>query len=170
MKLLIIGVAVIAAIASVALLSSCSRAKAAPGPNGGDVVPIQNGAAKAEVVTNANTGEVMLHTWDQNLKNAQPIDATPMTLGSGDHAVDLQPYPLPSDPPGRCSRFYGQAEWVRNGKFDHGWLQCCGGQGTRQDFAWNHCWSGGQGHDGMWGEMAGHRRGPMGPPGMGGHR
>lgn len=167
MKLLLISAAAIGVIASMALLSSCSGSKAVAGPNGGDVVPIQNGTAKAEVVTNANTGEVIVHTWDQSLKNHQPIDPAPMTLGSGDHMVELQPYPLPSDPPGRCSRFYGQAEWVRNGKFDHGWLQCCGGQGTRHDFAWNHCWSGGQGHDGMWGEMGEHRRGgpggPMGP-------
>jgi hypothetical protein len=172
MKLLPLVAATLGVIVSIALLSSCSPTKAAAGPNGGDLVPIQSGggAAKAEVVTNANTGEVMVHTWDTDLKNHQPIDATPMSLGSGDHMVELQPYPLPADPPGRCSRFYGQAEWVRDGKFDHGWLQCCGGQGTRHEFPWSHCWSGGQGHDGMWGEMGEHRRGPMGPPGMGGHR
>ena len=156
-------------------LAACESRTTAAGPNGGDVVPIQNGAAKAEVLTSATTGEVMVHTWDPALKSHQPIDAEPMTLGSGDQSIQLDPFPLATDPSGKCSRFYGQADWVRTGKFDHGWLRCCGGQGTRQDFSWSHCWSGGRGHDGMWSEMGGHRRGvgdaggPNGP-GMGGHR
>lgn len=176
MKLLLTIVAAISVIVSIALLSSCSAtaAAAAPGPNGGDVVPIQNG--KAEVVTNAETGEVMVHTWDQNLKGQQPIDAQPMTLGSGEHMVELEPHPLASDPPGKCSRFYGQADWMRGGSIKSGWLRCCGGQGggggTRQDFAWANCWAGGRTHGGMWSEMGEHRRGMGGPmgPGMGGHR
>ena len=178
MKLLLTIVAAISVIVSVALLSSCSgtAAAAVPGPNGGDVVPIQNG--KAEVVTNADTGEVMVHMWDQNLKSQQPIDAQPMTLGSGEHMVDLEPHPLASDPPGKCSRFYGQADWMRGGSVKTGWLRCCGGQGARQDFAWANCWAGGRTHGGMWSEMGEHRRGmggmggPMGlgGPGTGGHR
>lgn len=181
MKLLITIVAAIGVIVSIAMLSSCSSrtAAAAPGPNGGDVVPIQNG--KAEVVTNADTGEVMVHTWDQNLRSQRPIDAQPMTLGSGEHMVELEPHPLASDPAGKCSRFYGQADWMRDGSIKTGWLRCCGGQGTRQDFAWANCWAGGRTHGGMWSEMGEHRRGtggmggaggPMGPGGQGtgGHR
>ncbi|MFA6046099.1 MAG: hypothetical protein WC718_14035 [Phycisphaerales bacterium] len=180
MKMLIPIVVAIGVIVSIAMLSSCSETKAVVGPNGGDVVPIQNGAAgaKAEVVTNADTGEVMVHMWDQNLKSQQPIDAQPMTLGSGDHTVELEPHPLASDPAGKCSRFYGQADWMRGGSIKTGWLRCCGGQGTRQDFAWANCWSGGRARGGMWSEMGEHRRGmggmggPMGPggPGMDGHR
>lgn len=54
-------------------------------------------------------------------------------------------------------------------------------QGTRQDFAWTNCWSGGRTHGGMRSEMGEHRcgmrgmGGPMGPEraggsGMDGHR
>jgi len=169
MKLFITIVAAISVIVSIALLSSCSESKAAAGPNGGDIVPIQSVAAKAEVVTNADTGEVMVHTWDQNLKSQQPIDAQPMTIGSGDSSVELTPHPLASDPPDKCSRFYGQADWMRGGSIRNGWLRCCGGQGTRHDFAWTNCWSGGRAHGPMWSEMGEHRRGmggmggPMGP-------
>jgi hypothetical protein len=173
MKPIIICVAAISVILCTALLTSCTSRKAAAGPSGGDVVPIQSGATNAEVVTSADTGEVMVYTWDQGLKNRKPIDIQPMTLGSGAESVQLEPFPVASDPAGRCSRFYGQANWVRAGKFDHGWLQCCGGQGTRQDFAWSHCWSAGRGHQEMWTDMGSHRRGPTvgGPmgPGMGGH-
>ena len=169
MRLFLILMASLSLSASLLLVASCSSARAAAGPNGGDVVPIQNGTVKAEVITNADTGEVMVHTWDPALKNHQPIDAQPMTLGSGESTVELMPHPLPSDPPGRCSRFYGQAEWVRGGGIERGWLRCCGGQGTREDFAWSHCWSGGRSHGQMWSEMGEHRRG-MGGPGMGGHR
>ena len=171
MKLLLMSAAVISVILSIAMLSSCSESKAAAGPNGGDVVPIQSGT-KAEVVTNADTGEAMVHTWDQGLRSPTPIDSQPMTLGSGDSAVELTPHPLASDPPGKCSRFYGQADWMRGGSIRSGWLRCCGGQGMRQDFPWSNCWSGGRAHGQMWSEMGEHRRGMGGPMGTGmdGHR
>ena len=175
MKAFLIGIVASAISAAALLLPSCSSASGAAGPNSGDVVPIQGGTVKVELVTSATTGEVMVHTWDPTLKQHMPIDPEPMTMGTGDHSIQLDPYPLPSDPPGKCSRFYGQADWVRAGTFDRGWLRCCGGSGTRENFAWRHCWSGGRGHEGMWAEMGEHRRGvgeaggPMGP-GMGGHR
>lgn len=171
MKLLLLSTIVLCLAFTLAALGSCSDQKAAaaaPGPNGGDVVPIQNGTAKAEVVTNSDTGEVMVHTWDTGMKNAQPIAAEPMTVGTGDQSIEVAPHPLASDPPGKCSRFYGQADWMRGGSIKSGWLRCCGGQGTRQDFAWTNCWSGGRSHGGMWSEMGEHRRGGMGH-GMGGH-
>lgn len=168
MKVFMIAVATVGLAAGLALLASCTSARAEAGPYGGDVVPIQDGAGgavKAEVITNADTGEVMVHTWDSALKNPEPIDAHPMTLGSGESTVELTPHPLASDPPGKCSRFYGQAEWMRGGSIKTGWLHCCGGQGARRDFAWNHCWSGGRAHGQMWSEMGEHR---PGMPGRGG--
>ena len=139
-------------------LQSCSS-KA--GPNGGDVVTLNNGLAKAEVVANADTGEVMVHTWDQNLKNSQPIENKPLMIGSGDQTIALQPHPSASDPRGLCSRFYGQADWLRGGGVHHGWLGG-GADQSRHEFAWNNCWKGGQAHGPMWNEMGEHRRGMMG--------
>lgn len=167
MKQLLIGAVAMSASVSIATLSSCSASTAAAGPNGGDVVPIQNGAANAEIVTNADTGEAMVHTWDQGLHSAMPIENQPLTLGSGDNTVELTPHPRASDPPGKCSRFYGQADWLRGGSIRHGWLLCCGGQGARHDFAWANCWSGGRSHGPMWSEMGEHRRGMGGPTGAG---
>ena len=145
-------------------LQSCSSSKA--GPNGGDVVTLNNGQAKAELVANADTGEVMVHTWDQNLKHSQPIENKPLIIGSGDQTIALQPHPTASDPRGFCSRFYGQADWLRGGGVHHGWLG--GADQSRQEFAWNNCWKGGQAHGPMWNEMGEHRRGMMGRgPGAG---
>ncbi len=140
-------------------LPSCSS-KAESGPNGGDVVTLNNGQAKAEVVANAETGEVMVHTWDRNLKTSQPLENRPLTMGSGDQKIELQPHPTASDPSGSCSRFYGQADWVRGGQVRNGWLAGMGQ--TRHEFAWSNCWRGGQTHGQMWNEMGEHRRGMMG--------
>ena len=151
---------------SMMALQSCSATKA--GPNGGDVVQLNNSQAKAEVVANADTGEVMVHTWDQNLKNIQPIENKALTIGSGDQTIQLQPHPTASDPSGFCSRFYGQADWLRGGHVQNGWLG--GADQSRQEFAWNNCWKGGQTHGPMWSEMGMHRRGMMNGgrgPGMG---
>ena len=150
-------------------LQSCSKAEA--GPNGGDVVTLNNGQAKAEVLANADSGAVMVHTWDQNLKNSLPIENKPLVIGSGEQSIALQPHPTASDPRGFCSRFYGQADWLRGGRVHQGWL----GSGTdqsRHEFAWNNCWRGGQTHGPMWNEMGEHRRGMMGRgPGAGlGHQ
>ena len=146
-------------------LQSCSKAEA--GPNGGDMVPL-NGQAKAEVVANSGTGEVMVHTWNQNLKTSQPIEAKPLVIGSGDRTVELQPHPTVGDPSGFCSRFYGQADWVRGGGVHQGWLG--GADQNRHAFAWNNCWMGGQTHSSMWSEMGDHRRGMMGHDPAGGMR
>jgi len=115
---------------------SCSKSEAEAGPNGGDVVPLND--SKAEVVANADTGD---------------------------------PHPTATDPRGFCSRFYGQADWLRGGKVNHGWLS--GGMGqSRHEFAWNNCWRGGAAHGPMWNEMGEHRRGMKGRgPGAGmGHQ
>jgi hypothetical protein len=131
-------------------LQSCSKAK----------VGLNNGLVKAEVVANAETGEMMVHTWDQNLKTSQPIEAKPLTMGSGDQTIELQPHPTVSDPSGLCSRFYGQADWLRGGGMHHGWMSEAGQ--TRQEFAWNNCWRGGQSHNSIWSDMGDRRRGMMG--------
>ena len=165
-KVLIEVLSGIGLLLAVMTLQSCSKAQA--GPNGGDVVPLNNSQAKAEVVANADTGEVMVHTWDQSLKTSQPIEAKPLVIGSGDQTIELQPPPTLSDPRGFCSRFYGQADWLRGGGVHQGWLG--GTDQNRQEFAWNNCWRGGQSHNSMWSEMGDHRRGMMGQGPDGGMR
>ena len=145
-------------------LQSCSSTQA--GPNGGDVVTMDNGQAKAEIVANADTGEVMVQTWDQDLKNSQPIEDTALTIGSGDQVIELEPHPTASDPGGSCSRFYGQADWLRGGQVRQGWLSG-GTDQARHEFSWNNCWGGGAANDRMWKEMGEHRRGMMGGSGAG---
>jgi hypothetical protein len=55
------------------------------GPSGGDVVSIKaetaNGPAYAELLGNAETGEVMVHTWDKDLKTPAPIEKKPLIAG-----------------------------------------------------------------------------------------
>lgn len=135
--------------------------RASAGPNGGDIVALQDGTTSAELLANADTGELMVHTWDKDLKQPRPIKSESLTIGSGQQSVDLAPHPVASDPPGSCSRFYGQAEWLRGGKVHHGWL-AGGANQSRSEFAWNNCWKGGQAHGAMWSEMGDHRRGMMG--------
>lgn len=160
MKIFVAGMILVGLIA----VAACSRTAAA-GPNGGDVVPIKNGTAYAEVVSNANTGEVVVQTYDEDLKTRQPIEQQPITVGSDRNSVELTPYPTATDPPGTCSRFYGQADWVRGGDVRLGWMQGAA-MGNRQEFAWQHGWEAGRMHGGMWEEMGGHRRlGPGHAPG-----
>ena len=67
-----------------------------------------------------------------------------------------------------CSRFYGQADWVRGGRMREGWMH---GErtGARQEFAWEHGWEAGRTHSAMWEAMGEHRRmGPGHRPGPGG--
>lgn len=160
----------------VSVVVGCNRTEpTAPstGPNGGDVVPIKNGTAYAELLANADTGEVMVHTWDRDLKTPQPIEKEPITVGSGENKAELTPHPVSTDPAGRCSRFYGHADWVRGGGVRNGWMHG-GGAGDHRDFAWQHCWQAGRSHGRMWEEMGPHRRtgpghgGPMGPGHHGG--
>ncbi len=170
MKMLMFSTMVIPLALALAMQTSCSDQKTAStarGPNGGDMVPVQNGAAKGEVVTNPDTGEVMVDMWDASMKNTQPIAAKAMMVGTGDQSIEVASHPIASDTPGKCSRFYEQADWMRGGSIKSGWLRCCGGQGTRQDFAWTNCWSGGRPHGAMWSEMGEHGRGET-RHGMGG--
>jgi len=102
------------------------------------VVPIKAGNAYAELVANADTGEVIVNTWSQDLKTRRPIENEPITLGSGDKNMELTPHPIDTDPSGRCNRFHGEAEWVRGGKVDSGWMHG-GGIGEHQDFSWQRC-------------------------------
>lgn len=147
-------------------LGGCSAQPALAGPNGGDLVPIQDGTAYAELLANADTGEVMVHTWDKDLKTPQPIAGEPLTVGSGDKSVELMPHPIDSDPAGRCSRFYGEADWVRGGGVRNGWMHG-GGVGSHQEFAWKGCWQAGRSHGHMWEGMGMHRH--MGPGHGSGH-
>ena len=156
MKLLMSGLLLGSFIAA----GGCART-AAPGPNGGDVVPIKNGSAFAEVVSNADSGEVIVQTYDEDLKTRHPIERQPIMVGSGEDTVALTPVPVETDPPGTCSRFYGQAEWVRGGRMREGWMHGGGTGANRQQFAWEHGWEAGRTHSGMWEAMGGHRR--MGP-------
>ncbi len=148
-------------------VQSCS-ASAKAGPNGGDVVALNDGKTRAEMLANADTGEVMVHTWDNDLKSARPVEARSLTLGADEKQIQLEPRPLASDPPGYCSRFYGRADWLRGGTMHHGWLNHSGTGTGRHDFKWNHGWQAGKSHGPMWSEMQGHRPGMQrgGPGGM----
>lgn len=137
------------------------------GPYGGDLVPVDDGAAYAEVLANKDSGELMAHVWDKNLKTPHPIPNEPITVGSDNDSVQLMPHPMPNDPAGTCSRFYGQADWARNANMHHGWLRTDNQGQSRHEFAWNRCWRGGQSHGNMWQEMQGHHR--MGASGHGQH-
>lgn len=149
-------------------IQSCTS-KTKAGPNGGDLVTLDNGKTNAEILANSDTGEAMVHTWKTDLKTPLPIEAKPLTLGSDTNSVRLDPHPLPSDPPGYCSQFYGRAEWMRGGKVNHGWLSSSGNESARHPFDWNRCWSAGREHGRMWSEMGGPGMG-MGRNGQGGMR
>lgn len=151
------------------LVQSCSTGVAQAGPNGGDVVALNDGTTSAEVLANADTGEVMVHTWDNALKSARPVEAVPMTMGADENQIQLEPHPLASDPPGYCSRFYGRADWLQGGNVHHGWLSHSGAASGRQDFDMNRGWKAGGMHGRMWSEMGGHGPG-MGQGGHGGMR
>ena len=144
-------------IVALAVIPSCSSSAKA-GPNGGDVVPLDD-EVRAEVLANSDTGEVMIHTWDSSLENAHPLDAKPLLVGSGDETISLDPHPMSSDPEDRCSRFYGQANWVIGGKIHHGWIRTAGAEPSDHHFDWNSCWAGGEANGSMWSEMEHHRRG-----------
>lgn len=151
-------------LAGMLLVQSCST-KSKAGPNGGDLLTLDAGEGSAEVMANADTGEVMVHTWTEDLKSPLPIEAKPLTLGAEQNSVRLDPHPMASDPPGFCSRFYGRADWVRGGGVHHGWMSRADSGAQRQHFDWNRCWKAGATHGQMWSEMGGHG------PGMrqGGH-
>jgi len=93
MKTFVIGV-ILASLFAVAGCSQTSQQSVSAGPSGGDMVPIKGGNAYAELLANANTGEVMVHTWDRDLKTRRPIEKEPITVGSGDKSVELMPHPM----------------------------------------------------------------------------
>lgn len=160
MKTFVTGVMFAALIA----LVGCSKTQqqsqhpASAGPNGGDLVSIKGGTAYAELVANAETGEVLVHTLDKDLKTSRPIEMEPITMGSSGNSVELTAQPMDTDPSGTSSRFYGQADWMRGGSVSHGWMQGRG-TGDRQEFEWQRGWEAGRMH---WKEMGG-RGGMMGP-------
>lgn len=148
---------------AVAGCSETSEKSGVTGPNGGDMVAIKGGTAYSELLANAETGEVMVHTWDKDFKTRRPIERQPITVGSGDNSVELTPHPMDSDPSGTCSRFYGEANWVRGGSVRQGWMHG-GGTGDHRTFDWSRCWQAGRSHGPMWEEMGKPRR--MGPGNM----
>jgi hypothetical protein len=166
MKTFVSGVLLVGLIA-VAGCSQTPQQPASAGPSGGDLVPIKGGAAYAELLTNADTGEVLVNTWDKDLKTRHPIEKEPITVGSGDKSVELTPHPMNTDPSGKCSRFYGEAGWVRGGGIRHGWMHGQG-IGAHTEFEWQRCWQTGQTHGQMWEDMGEHRH--MGPGRGPGHR
>jgi len=149
----LVSVTVLAAVLAAA---GCSQPSASAGPNGGDLVSIKGGTAYAELLANADSGEVMVHTWDKDLKSPQPVEKEPITIGGGDKSVELMPHPVNTDPSGQCSRFYGQADWVRGGGIQNGWMHG-GGAGEHRTFDWSRCWQAGRSHGHMWQEMGQHR-------------
>jgi hypothetical protein len=160
-------VATAALMVGMFLVQSCSNSAKA-GPNGGDVVALNDGKTSAEVLANADSGEVMVHTWDNDLKSARPVQARPLTLGADEKQIQLEPHPLASDPSGYCSRFYGRADWLRGGNVHHGWLSHSGAATGRQNFEMSRGWQAGKSHGPMWSEMGGHGMGMQrgGPGGM----
>ena len=155
MKTFVAGVILIGLMA----VAACSKTASA-GPNGGDLVPIKGGTAYAELVSNPDSGEVMVQTWDKDMKTRRPIEQEPITLGSGGNNVELTPHPIDTDPAGTCSRFYGQADWARGTGARQGWMQGRG-TGDRQEFEWQHGSEAGRMQGRMWEGMGEHRR--MGP-------
>lgn len=152
MKTYIFGATLIGLMA----VAACSRS-AATGPDGGDVVPIKDGTAYAEFMSNGESGEMMVQTWDKNLKTRRPIERESISVGSGDSSVELEPYPTDDDPEGMSSRFYGQADWARGTDVRRGWME---GRATggRQQFDWHHGREAGRTQGRMWEGMGEHRR------------
>lgn len=161
MKTFVTGV-MLAGLIAVAGCSKTQPQPASAGPNGGDLVSIKGGTAYAELVGNADTGEVMVHTVDKDMKTSRPIEKEPITVGSGGNSVELTPRPTDTDPSGTSSRFHGQADWMRGGSVRQGWMQGRG-TGDKQEFECQRCWEAGRMH---WKEMG--RHGGMGPGGQGG--
>ena len=86
-------VATAALVVGMFFVQSCSNGAKA-GPNGGDVVALNDGKTSAEVLANADSGEVMVHTWDNDLKSARPVEARPLMMGADENQIQLEPHPL----------------------------------------------------------------------------
>jgi hypothetical protein len=121
-------------------------------------VAIKDGTAYSELLANADTGEVMVHTWDMDLKTRRPVEKEPIKVGSGEHSIELMPHPMNDDPTGTSSRFYGHADWMRGGNVHQGWLAMRGEGSQKHSFDWQDCWQGGKAHGQMWEQMGEHRR------------
>lgn len=150
------------------LVSGCGSAAA--GPNGGEVIPSADGSVNAELLTNQETGEVMIQTWDEDLDQPKPIEAATLKIEANGNTVELAPHPTAADPSGLCSRFYGRADWLQSGEIHRGRLH--GPHfGGGHAFDWDHGWDAGRKHGHMWSDMPGHgghgRHGGKG--GKGGH-
>ena len=169
MKRTIIGIVIGSVLAAGAFLLLLGRGARA-GPNGGDVVPLDNGKTYAELMTDPDTGEAMVHTWDKDLRSPSPIKSEPLSVGSGTDRVDLMPHPTTTDPPGMCSRFYGQADWIRGGRIARGWVHQGGNDGPHSEFNWNRCWNAGRSNGAMWTNMGEHRHGRTSSMGHGAER
>jgi hypothetical protein len=146
-------------LASLAVAAACAR-PAKVGPNGGSVTSISGDTVYAELLADSSTGEVLVQTFDSDLKTRRPIENAPVTVGSGEHRVELRPRPMDNDPSGTSSRFYGQADWARGGDARRGWIEGFGLR-ERREFDWQHGWEAGQMRGRMWEEMEEHRS--MGP-------
>lgn len=113
-------------------------------------MPIKGGTAYAD------TGEVLVNTWDKDQKTRRPIEKKPITVGSGDNSVELTPHPTDTDPAGKCSRFYGAASWVRSGGVRNGWMRRR--RGRAPHLRLEPLLAGRPGARPMWEEMGKHRR------------
>ena len=81
MKTILTGV-ILAGLLGMAGCSQTSPQSASAGPNGGDLVAIKGGTAYSELLANADTGEVMVHTWDKDLKTRRPSRANRSPWGA----------------------------------------------------------------------------------------
>lgn len=146
---------------ALALMAFVSCSSMQRGPNGGAVVSLKDSHAKAEILANAESGMIMVYTWDRALKKSQPISYKPLMISSGDQTVDLQPYPTADDSAGYSSRFFGKADWLREGEMKFGWL----GGGIEQikyNFNWNKSLSAGKTRDSLFNKMDNHQGGMVG--------
>ena len=169
MRIFVVVVLSLVALAGTGLSISCSSSEALAGPLGGDVVPLEGGDVRAEVLANSESGEIVVRTWDEKTDEPRPIPARPLVVGEGARRVALEPFPLETDPRGLCSRFYGQADWVRNREFGAGWLaHGDADESVRHAFTCRRCWEAGRQHAGSWGAMSRHREGMRHGRAMGG--
>jgi hypothetical protein len=146
-------------VLALTVVNSCSSMQ--QGPNGGTIVSLKNSNAKAEILANAESGMIIVYTWDLALKKSRAISYKPLTIGSGEETVNLLPYPTADDSAGSCSRFFGKADWLRGGNVSYGRL----GGGMEQiahNFNWNKGLSAGKNLSSLFKKMDGNQGGMMG--------
>lgn len=155
MKTLIVIIVLVAIGAGVYFMWRSGRAVA--GPNGGNVVALQDGTTNAELIADPNTGGLLVHTWDKALRQPRPISAQLLTIGDGQHSSELKAYPVAGDPPGLSSRFYAHADWARGGSIRRGWIHQPGQANCDREFAWSRSWEAGRSHAAMLSELGAYR-------------